>query len=84
VLLQVTVTGTFVGRHRAGTARRTAEMSEAARSVSTDVPPGMTGGITTQATWAVRESARRPFNPGRESSHGSKRQAEPRARGRQG
>src|SRR5579862_8840837 len=28
----------------------------------------MTGGITTQATWAVRESARRPFNPGRESS----------------
>src|SRR5579863_5734175 len=31
----------------------------------------MTGGITTQATWAVRESARRPFNPGRESSMAS-------------
>jgi recombination protein RecA len=28
----------------------------------------MTGGITTQETRAVRESARRPFNPGRESA----------------
>jgi recombination protein RecA len=43
-------------------------MSEAARSVSTDVHPGMTGWTTTQTTWAVREGARRPLNPGRESS----------------
>src|SRR5450759_2242035 len=34
--------------------RRSAEMSVAARSVSTD-PPGMSGGTITQTTWAVRE-----------------------------
>jgi recombination protein RecA len=41
-------------------------MSVAARSVSTD-PPGMTGGTTTKKTRVVREGARSPLYPGRES-----------------